>query len=216
MQTNKLPEETSLRFSVLHRITHFVVMIGIFVLAITGMSMAFSSNFIAKLFILLMGGHANAVSIHRLSAIITYLCVVTQVIWFIYFKLVLKGRFTGPHSIWPGIQDFHDFSANMRYFLGRNDTPPQFNRFTYMEKIDYWAIFIGMNTMGITGLFLWYPESLTQFFPGYFINIARILHLYEAILAVIVKLVIHVGMAHLRPSVFPGDMSIFTGKSTDR
>lgn len=212
MQANQLGEAALPRFSVLHRLTHLLVMVGFTMLALTGMSLAFSSNWIAKWFILFMGGQSSVASVHRFFAIWTYFGVVIHLIWFAYYKLVLKGRFTGPHSIWPRIQDFRDFIANLRYFLGRRSRPPEFNRFTYMEKIEYWAIFIGMNTMGLTGLFLWSPEWMTQFFPGYFVNIARILHLYEAILAVVVKLVIHIGMAHFRPAVFPMDRRIFSGK----
>ena len=102
----------------------------------------------------------------------------------------------------------------MAYFLGRHASPPDFDKFTYMEKIDYWAIFIGMNTMGLTGLILWFPEWFTRFLPGVWVNIAQVLHFYEAILAVVVKFFIHIGMAHLRPAVYPADTCIFTGRTS--
>jgi cytochrome b subunit of formate dehydrogenase len=81
-----------------------------------------------------------------------------------------------------------------------------------MEKLDYWALFIGMNTMGLTGLVLWFPEYFTRYIPGFFVNIAQVLHFFEAILAVLVKVFIHIGLVTLRPSVYPADTSIFTGK----
>jgi len=80
-----------------------------------------------------------------------------------------------------------------------------------MEKLDYWAVFIGMHTMGITGVMLWFPEFFTRVVPGFFINLAQVLHFYEAFAAVAIKFFIHIGMAHLRPSIYPADMSIFTG-----
>jgi cytochrome b subunit of formate dehydrogenase len=71
-----------------------------------------------------------------------------------------------------------------------------------------------MNTMGITGLVLWFPEFFTRFLPGFFVNIAQVLHLFEAILAVAVKFFIHIGLAHFRPTVYPADTSIFTGRTS--
>ena len=72
----------------------------------------------------------------------------------------------------------------------------------------------GMNTMGLTGLVLWFPLFFTGFLPGVLVNVARVLHLYEAILAVALKFVVHLATAHLRPEVYPADKSIFTGKTT--
>ena len=71
-----------------------------------------------------------------------------------------------------------------------------------------------MNTMGLTGLFLWFPEFFSTLLPGYFINLAQVLHLYEAILAVALKFVVHILTTHLRPETFPVDKSIFNGKTT--
>jgi hypothetical protein len=48
--------------------------------------------------------------------------------------------------------------------------------------------------------------------PGWVINLAFVLHLYEAILAVALKFVVHIYTAHLRPEVWPMDKSIFNGR----
>ena len=69
-----------------------------------------------------------------------------------------------------------------------------------------------MNTMGLTGLVLWFPEWFSGFLPGYFINLALIIHLVEAVIAVALKFVVHLVVAHLRPEVWPGDISIFHGQ----
>ena len=213
MQAPPAQPDTPLRFSVLHRFLHLVVMIGFTGLALTGLSLGFSSTAPARAFMWLVGGAAHSAWLHRFFAVITYGCVVVHALWFLYFKFGLGGRWTGPESIVPGRKDLRDFKHNLAYFLGRKQAPPEFDKFSYVEKIDYWALFIGMNTMGITGLVLWFPEWFTQFLPGFFVNIARLLHFFEAIVAVAVKFFIHIGMAHLRPSVYPADTSIFTGRS---
>ena len=126
---------------------------------------------------------------------------------------MLKGSITGPQSLFPKVQDIKDMFQHMGYFFGKRRTP-RFNRFTYWEKFDYLALFLGMNTMGLTGLFLWFPEFFSTLLPGYFINLAQVLHLYEAILAVALKFVVHLISTHLRPEIFPVDKSIFNGKTT--
>ena len=201
-----------IRFSVLDRLLHLVLMFGFTGLAATGLSLGFSDSFPARAFMWLVGGSAHAAWLHRFCAVITYACVIAHGLWFLYCRFVLGVRQTGPRSIAPSKQDFKNFKQNMAYFLGLQPSPPNFDKFTYMEKIDYWAIFIGMNTMGLTGLILWFPEWFTRFLPGYWVNIAQVLHFYEAILAVVVKFFIHIGMAHLRPAVYPADTSIFTGR----
>ena len=214
MPDNVYPPDRLMRFSVLDRFLHLVLMFGFTGLAATGLSLGFSATGPARAFMWLVGGSAHAAWLHRFCAVITYACVIIHGLWFLYYRFVLGGRLTGPRSIAPSKKDFRHFKHNMAYFLGLRPSPPDFDKFTYMEKIDYWAIFIGMNTMGLTGLILWFPEGFTRLLPGVWVNIAQVLHFYEAILAVVVKFFIHIGMAHLRPAVYPADTSIFSGRTS--
>lgn len=212
MQDSSLRPEAAIRFSVLHRLLHLVVMIGFTGLAVTGLSLGLSTTAPARAFMWLIGGPSHAAWLHRFCAIITYACVVIHAGWFLYYKFYLAGAWTGPNSLWPSRRDWADFKNHLAWFFGRKSAPPAFEKFSYTEKIEYWALFVGMNTMGITGLMLWFPECVTRFLPGFFVNIAQVLHFYEAVLAVIVKFFIHIGMVHLRPEVYPVDASIFTGR----
>jgi hypothetical protein len=145
--------------------------------------------------------------------VVTYGGVVIHLGWLAYYKALLKGRLTGPRTVFPSSRDLLDLIQHIRYFLGRGNLP-RFGRFTYWEKIDYWAVLVGMNTMGLTGLVLWFPEFFAAFMPGYFINLAQVIHLYEAIMAVALKFVIHIVTTHLRPEVYPMDRVIFSGRTT--
>lgn len=205
--------ETWIRFSVLHRLLHWGVMLGFTGLAITGFSLKFSGQGWAQAIAWIVGGQGHLAYLHRFCAVVTYACVMAHVLWLIYYKLVLKGSLTGPRSMFPRMQDLKDLFQHVRYFFGKGAVP-RFNRFTYWEKLDYLALFIGMNTMGLTGLILWFPEFFTRYVPGVFVNLAQILHLYEAILAVALKFVVHLVSAHLRPEVFPMERSIFNGKTS--
>ncbi len=204
-------QEGIVRFSVLNRLLHLFVMVGFAGVAITGFSLKFSDHNWAQLVVWICGGAGGIRSFHRVFAVLTYGCVVVHLLWLVYFKAVLKGKITGADSLFPRLKDFRDLVSHLTYMFGRGRSP-LFGRFSYWEKFDYWAILIGMNTMGITGLVLWFPEFFTGFFPGYFVNVAQVLHLYEAIMAVALKFVVHIVTTHLRPEVFPLDKSIFNGR----
>jgi len=206
-------EKPIIRFSVLQRLLHLMVMVGFFGLALTGFSLKFSRQPWAQWVVGVLGGPGWTGYWHRFWAVITYSAVVIHLGWLIYFKAVLKGSLTGPQSAFPRAKDARDLVHHFNYFFGK-ERPPAFNRFTYWEKLDYWAMLGGMNTMGLTGLVLWFPVFFTGFLPGYLVNVARVLHLYEAILAVALKFVVHLATAHLRPEVYPADKSIFTGRTS--
>ena len=87
--------DAPIRFSVLHRFLHLVVMFGFTGLAVTGLSLAFSSTVPARGFIWLIGGTAHAAWLHRCCAIFTYGSVVIHGLWFLYYKFGLSGAWTG-------------------------------------------------------------------------------------------------------------------------
>lgn len=204
-------QESYMRFPVIHRFLHLVVMLGFIGLAITGFSLKFSSQGWAKAVVLILGGAGRTASVHKTLAVVTYLCVVAHILWLIYYKAILKGQLTGPRSMFPRVKDLRDLINHIKYFFGKGPLP-KFERFTYLEKFDYLALLLGMNTMGITGVVLWSPEFFTRVLPGYFINLAQILHVYEAMMAVALKFVVHTFSTHLRPENFPMDKSIFNGR----
>ena len=65
--------------------------------------------------------------------------------------------------------------------------------------------------IGSTGLTLWFPILFTRLLPGWFINVATIIHSDEALLATGFIFTIHFFNTHLRPEKFPMDITVFTG-----
>ncbi len=72
----------------------------------------------------------------------------------------------------------------------------------------------GIVIIGSTGLILWFPELFTHVVPGWFVNVATIIHSDEALLAVGFIFTIHFFNTHFRPDKFPMDPVIFTGRVT--
>jgi hypothetical protein len=116
----------------------------------------------------------------------------------------------GPNSLVPQPKDFWELFAHVRWFV-RLGPKPAFDRYTYWEKFDYWAVFWGMLIIGGSGLMLWFPEFFARFVPGWAFNVALLVHGEEALLAVGFIVTIHFFNSHMRPHKFPMDMVMFTG-----
>ena len=89
-------------------------------------------------------------------------------------KLVWAALF-GPDSMVPSLQDWRDFVAHQKWFFGKGPKP-QFDRWTYWERFDYFAVFWGIFIIGTSGLVLWFPKFFTAFQFGWVINIAMVVH----------------------------------------
>jgi cytochrome b subunit of formate dehydrogenase/nitrate reductase gamma subunit len=211
MVGKEIQPEVYWRFNVFHRFIHLVMMVTFIGLALTGLPIKYPDAFWARGLILLWGGVRGAGLLHRWCAGITFGYFVLHLLYVLYYLLVLKGKLLGPDSLIPCLRDFQDLYHQIRYFLGKG-APPQFGRFTYWEKFDYWAVFWGIAFIGGSGLVLWFPEFFSRFLPGIYLNIAYTIHSDEALLATGFIFVVHLYNAHLRADVFPIDKSIFTGK----
>jgi cytochrome b subunit of formate dehydrogenase len=117
----------------------------------------------------------------------------------------------GPDSMIPTWQDWRDFVAHQKWFFGKGPKP-QFDRWTYWEKFDYFAVFWGVFAIGVSGLVMWFPHFFTSFLPGWIINVALIVHSDEALLAAGFIFTIHFFNTHFRLEKFPMDTVIFSGR----
>jgi predicted CXXCH cytochrome family protein len=202
------------RFSKSQRITHIFVILSFMMLALTGMMLKFAGMTWASKLAQLLGGVGNAGNIHRFAAFITFGYFTFHVVSLIRMKFkrhIPIGKFIfGKESIMFNKQDLIDFRDTLKWFLGRGKRP-EYGRWTYWEKFDYFAVFWGVAVIGFSGLILWFPEFFTKLLPGWLINVAMIIHSDEALLAVGFIFTIHFFNTHMRPDAFPMDTVIFTG-----
>ncbi len=122
-----------------------------------------------------------------------------------------RQMITGPNSMMFLWRDLQELRQSIRWFFGRGPRP-RYGRFTYWEKFDYFAVFWGVLIIGSTGMVLWFPELFTYVVPGWFVNVATIIHSDEALLAVAFIFTVHFFNTHFRPDKFPMDPVIFTGR----
>jgi predicted CXXCH cytochrome family protein len=204
------------RFERVWRVLHVIVIVSFFALVVTGMLLKFAGTKWAVFFANLLGGFENAGLIHRFGAIMTFFYFAVH-FYFVYknwrksgktLRQYVFGKETGLAPTWHDVKEF--FQTIRWFFTGKNR--PNYGRWTYWEKFDYLAVFWGVAMIGFTGLILWFPEFFTKFLPGYFINIATIIHSDEALLATGFIFTFHFFNTHFRPEKFPMDPVIFTGK----
>ncbi len=183
-------------------------------LALTGMTLKFSYAAWATVLARLLGGFEAAGLIHRFCAVVT----------FTYFGLHLwdlarqkktsggswRKLIFGPESMMLNRRDWREFVGSVKWFLKKGPRP-QYGRWTYWEKFDYFAVFWGVAVIGMTGLILWFPTVFTHVMPGWMVNVATTIHSDEALLAVCFIFSIHFFNTHFRPEKFPIDTVIFTG-----
>jgi cytochrome b subunit of formate dehydrogenase len=210
-------ERHVLRFGRADRVLHGFLMLSFLGLAATGMPLLFSDAGWATRLARLLGGFVVTHRLHRVFATIMILVFTVHVARLVVRVAVRKdyGIFWGPGSMVPQPKDLADMFQHMRWFLGLG-TRPAFDRYTYWEKFDYWAVFWGMAIIGGSGLMLWFPERFARVLPGWVFNIALLVHGEEALLAVGFIFTIHFFNSHLRPGKFPMDMVIFTGRVTEQ
>jgi cytochrome b subunit of formate dehydrogenase len=110
----------------------------------------------------------------------------------------------------PQPRDLTQMLQHLRYFVGLAPRP-RFDRWTYWEKFDYWAVFWGISVIGASGLLLWFPTFFARWLPGWIFNAAIIVHSDEALLAVGFIFTVHFFNTHFRPEKFPMDPVIFIG-----
>jgi cytochrome b subunit of formate dehydrogenase len=202
------------RFTRLNRILHILMIVSFLTLALTGMTLKFSYTGWAVILSKFFGGFESAGYLHRFAATIMIGVFVTHLIDLFKLKRKEFGSWKkllkSDNSMLFNKKDLKDFLSSLKWFVGKGERP-EYGRWTYWEKFDYFAVFWGMFVIGSTGMTLWFPEFFTHFVPGWFINVATIVHSDEALLATGFIFTVHFFNTHLRPEKFPMDIIIFSG-----
>lgn len=196
-----------LRFRKKHRLTHIAVVVSFLALAATGLPLMYSHQPWGRTLASWLGGVGTSTAIHRLFALVTF----GYALHHLFFVVLRTRTWFGPDSMVPRVRDLIDLKNMLKWFLYLGPRP-RFDRYTYWEKFDYFAVFWGVPVIGLSGLMLWVPELVTRFLPGWALNVAMLVHGDEALLAIGFIFTFHFFHTHLRPEAFPLDQVMFTGR----
>ncbi len=200
------------RFALVWRLAHLLFLLSTMTLVLTGMTVLYSGSSWAPVVAHLFGGPQVTAIVHRTAAAIFLTVFIAHMIYLAFHLSERRKifRWFGPDSMIPRWQDLWDIVAMFKWFVGRGPRPV-FERWTYWEKFDYWAVFWGVAIIGGSGLILAFKVQVAAFLPGWVFNLATIFHGEEAILAAVFLFTVHFFNNHFRPDKFPLDTVMFTG-----
>ena len=145
--------------------------------------------------------------IHRVAA--TVLIFVS--LWHIGYLFGSRGRHW-LRDMTISRKDVIEVKDSALYFLGLGKKRARFGRFSYREKAEYWALVWGAFLMSVTGLLLWFDNQVAPFLPKGFLQVALVIHYYEAWLATLAILVWHIYGTVFRTEVRPMNPAWWSGK----
>lgn len=190
-----------LRMSPSERIQHFLLFTSFIILILTGFGLKFPEAFWVKWIVFIIGDHAFEARgvVHRVASIVM---IVASLYHLYYILFTARGKQL-VRDFLPCKQDLVDFKDSMFYLLGKSDVKPKLGRFSYIEKMEYWAVVWGTVIMGATGFILWFENTFLKIVGTTGMDVSTAIHYYEAILASLAILVWHFYFIFINPDVAP-------------
>ncbi len=206
---SKKTENTSMyeRFPIWRRIEHIIMVLSFSTLGLTGLPQRFPESSVGVAIVQALGGIENLRLIHHVAAVVMMLGTAWHILVMGYSVMVLRERM----SMLPSMQDAKDGIQALLYNIGFAREYPKMGRYTFEEKMEYWAFAWGAIVMGATGFMMWNPITATKFLPGEFVPAAKAAHGGEAVLAVLAIIIWHMYGVHIKRF----NKAMFTGMQTE-
>jgi cytochrome b subunit of formate dehydrogenase len=201
-----------LRMTLNERIQHGIMLSTFIILAVTGFMLRYPDAWwvlpIWKL-------NANLFEmrgiLHRIAGV---LMVGISLYHLGYLFLSKRGRRFAVDML-PRPKDAGDVFKNIGYLSSLSKRKPLFDRFSYIEKAEYWALIWGVIIMAATGIFMWFDNYFIGIFTKFGWDISRTIHFYEAWLATLAILVWHLYFVIYTPGVYPMSTAWYNGKISE-
>jgi cytochrome b subunit of formate dehydrogenase len=189
------------------RIQHAALLTSFFLLVLTGFALKFPDSWFASM--LTLGEHMRGL-LHRIAAVVL---IAVSVYHLFDIVITREGRRLA-RDLFPTLDDIRGAWQNLSYYLGLTSHKPEFARFNYAEKAEYWALVWGMFVMAGTGIMLWAKVVVGNHLPRWWLDIATAIHFYEAVLATLAIVVWHFYQVFFDPDVYPMNWAWWDGKMT--
>lgn len=200
-------ERNILRFSRNWRIQHFLLLISVILLILSGIALKFYNSWFGKLMIFLEGGFEARGALHRFSAV---LLIITAFYHLIYIIFTKEGRKEFKSLLFRK-NDFSDYIGTIMYNLGKREKKPKIGRYGFREKLQYWIFFIFVFLMIVTGAVMWWHNYFFVFLPKWVFDLVYGIHGWGGTLILIFIVFWHLYEIHLTPPNFPINMSFWDG-----
>ncbi len=195
------------------RVQHWGLLVSFTLLVLTGFMLKFPESWWVKA-IREVGGVERVFElrslVHRFSA---GFLIFTAFVHMYYILLTDRGK-QFIRDMVPKLKDARDVGEAFQYYFGFQNEKPKFDRFSYVEKAEYWALLWGTVVMVTTGLILWFDNLSLGLFTKRGLDAATLIHYYEAILASLAIVVWHLYFVIFNPDVYPMNLSWLFGTIT--
>jgi formate dehydrogenase gamma subunit len=185
------------------RIQHFLLLVSFFTLVVTGFALKYPD----ALRVIFVNELVRSY-IHRFAGV---LMIVVSLYHVVYLAATQEGRRMLIDML-PELKDATDIVDVFAYYLGFSSKKPQFKRFNYAEKMEYWALVWGTFVMALTGLVIWFKVIAASSVPRWWVDVATTVHFYEAILATLAIIVWHLYQVIADPDTYPLNFAFIDGK----
>ncbi len=196
------------RMTVNERWQHALLALAFIGLAYTGFGHRYPDALFNSLFFRGAAGAELRALLHRVFAGLFMGLAVYHAGWLVLLKHG-RGRLM---ALLPALDDLRDMIQLIRYNLFKTGEPPHFKHYSYMEKMEYWALVWGSFVMIVTGCVVWFREWTLAYLPKWVIDLALLIHFMEAILACLAIIVWHFYWSVFDPAVYPMNWAWLTGK----
>jgi formate dehydrogenase gamma subunit len=208
----KVSHRLYLRMTLSERIQHGALLGSFFTLVLTGFALKFPDAWwVAPIrdvspFMFEIRG-----VMHRIAAVV----MVVAGLYHLYYILGTPRGKQLLRDLIPVPQDIRDAINVLRYNLGISREKPQFGRFSYIEKSEYWALMWGTVVMAVTGVILWFDNTFLGILTKLWWDAAQTVHYYEAWLATLSIIVWHFYFVIFNPDSYPLNLAFWKGTLTE-
>ena len=197
------------RMSVGFRIVHVLMIVSFAVLVHTGFALKYPESWWAAPLLQWESSLGLRGGIHRGAALLMVCAIVFHLV-----QLLIDRRARACIAqMRPTREDWREFRERLAWYVGRRAEPPRAAWVGYPEKMEYLALMWGIAIMMITGFLLWFENLTLRWLPTSVVNVATVIHFYEAVLATLAILVWHFYFVIFDPVVYPMDRAWLSGRS---
>ena len=196
------------RMNLWFRIAHWGVMLSFPTLVYTGFALKYPEMWWARPLLHWEEHRSFRGGLHRVAAVVL---IAATLYHFIHLAVNRRDR-AFLRAMLPRWKDATDLIGVFLYNLRLTAKEPQFGKFSYAEKLEYWAFLWGTAVMALSGFLLWFNNFTLRHFPKWVSDAATAVHWYEALLATFSILLWHFYAVIFDPVVYPMDTAWLTGR----
>lgn len=222
-------DEMFVRMTLQQRLQHLMTIVSFVLLVVTGFPLLYPDSRIWN-WIPLAG---NAFGVRNLLHRVGGVGLIVTSLWHVVYVMATEEGGKYFRAMLPRPIDARQLVESVMHKLGimpvlyrrgilkslmdarpwwRFEEPPQYGKFNWIEKFEYLAIVWGNLVMILTGLALWYFEAAFALFPKQAMDIIKLVHGFEALLAFLAIIIWHMYCVHLNPDFFPMSRIWLDGK----